>query len=94
MQGLPGEIEVGDFLHLEVDFRAQQRALRALELVFEELVEGHVHERGLVVVMSGIGQQGHAHLLAEHFRVELAYQLIGQHRTADAATHNDNMPGH
>ncbi|MNC59205.1 hypothetical protein D3C75_1090000 [compost metagenome] len=94
MQRLTGEIEARDFLHLKVDFRAQQRTFGALQFFLEELVEGHVHEGWFVVMIRRIGQQRNTHLIAQNLRIEFADQLIGEHGAADPATDDENMVCH
>ncbi|MNJ43977.1 hypothetical protein D3C77_390090 [compost metagenome] len=77
VHGLSGKIETRDVLHLKVDFRTQQRPLRAFQLFLEEQVEGHVHEGRFVEMIGTIGQQGDTHLIAKYLRIQFADQLVG-----------------
>ena len=94
VQGLPGEVEAGHLLHLEVDFRSQQRTLGPFQVFLEIAVEGNVHEGRFVIMIRRIRQQFDRDLVFEYFRVKLSDQLIGEHRAAYTSPHDDNSFRH
>src|SRR5699024_8736511 len=88
------EVELGYLVEGEIDFRAQQRALLAPQLVLEHHVKGDVHERRLVVVPGRVGNHRHGDFPARYFRIEFCNQVVGRHRATDAAADNQNVLGH